>query len=286
MSTTKHPDLVYASDGLLAREARFYTEEKVHVLERYGTIFNSGMKNLWPTRVYVELLSGPGRYVIRESGKELPGSAVIAAKVLPHFTHLICNDHDGLVVDALKARLTALGHANVSYENKDCNAVVPAVLKHLSRFPGALGFCFIDNTNWQLHFSALERLTTGRRMDLLVLFHSGSMKRVATLSLETLANLSRFFGDDPAGPEWKVRYDEAGRQGRSTAEALLDYYKARLGTIGYLTFEHETIRMNGDSGVPVYQLLFASKNSRGQDFFRKAISRRASGQRELPFAFG
>ena len=281
MSSTKHPDLVVASDGLVAREARFYTTEKLNVLTRYCTMFNRAMKSHWPTRIYIELLSGLGRYVIRDSRKEIDGSSLVAAAVQPAFTHMICNDYDPSVIQALQQRMANRGHANVTYENGDCNLIVPTVLRHLQRMPRGLTFCFIDTTNWQMHFESVRQLTEGRRMDLLVLFHSTSMKRVASLDLPTLRNLSLFFGDDPMSPTWKTVYERAEAEGRSRSEALLDHYKYRLKTIGYDHTDHQSILMNVDSGGSVYQLLFASKSPLGKDFFQKTISRTASGQRQL-----
>jgi three-Cys-motif partner protein len=230
------PGLVAASDGLLARPVGSWSKEKHHYLQRYCRIFSSGMKNLWPTRTYIDLFSGPGRCVIEGTGEEIDGSPLIAARTEPPFTHLFYNDLDPLAVEALDTRVRALGATNAQCLNFDCNIVIDRILAWLGRLPPSLDLCFIDPTAWQIRFTSVARLTHGRRMDLIIAFQSASMKRITHLDAQALAD---FFGDDPQYPEWRMLYETAKRDGRSITRTFLDHYQGRLRSIGYREFHDE-----------------------------------------------
>src|ERR1019366_2339212 len=75
------------SDGLPARPSGPWIETKHKLLTYYAQLFASGMKFKWKSRVYLELFSGPGKCLIRDTGKEDLGSPL---KVIGHeFTKFI-----------------------------------------------------------------------------------------------------------------------------------------------------------------------------------------------------
>jgi len=269
-----------ASDGLPARSVGNWSNEKLFYVRRYCEIFNKGMQYLWPTRVYIDLFAGPGRCVIRGTGEEIDGSPVIAASCVPGFSHLFVNDRDPEVVASLRSRLDGPDSAKIHYLTEDCNAAALDIAGHLDRLSPSsqLSVCFIDPTNWQIRFDSVAALARGRRMDLIVVFQIGYMKRVAHLKpLE----ITRFFGDDPSDPEWYRLYDANGRQGRGLTRILLDHYRGKLVRLGYVDFHDEVSVEYNNDGVPLYNMLFASKHQRGTDFWKKISGRQHDGQIRL-----
>jgi three-Cys-motif partner protein len=206
---------------------------------------------------------------------------MIALKARTPFTELIFNDRDRVVVDALRSRVDAESRsATVHYLNMDCNeaAASSARLLEAIRSPSVLALCFLDPTNWQIRFSSIERLASGRRADLIVAFQSGMMKRAAHAKPP---EITAFFGDDPGNPAWWNRYQSAKGAGGRT-RALLDHYCDRLRTLGYCDFNYEiSVELDND-GIPLYQMLFASKHAKGEEFWRKISTRQHTGQMRLP----
>jgi len=248
-------------DGLVARVVGPWVARKTHFVDRYVGIFTNAMKNKWRRRVYIELFAGPGRSFNKKTREFLDGSALRALRA--NFTDYVFVDIDKRATDALQQRCDQIQHGKkVWIINKDCNAAVDDVLKHVPR--GALTLAFIDPSNWQVTFDTVKRLTTGNRMDLIVTFHYGSMKRVTN----PIA-LTRFFGT----PKW--------RNGRG-AGYWYRLYNEQLQAFGYLSDcykESETVK--NTKNVPMYGLVLFSKDKLGREFWNKA--RAVDENAQLPF---
>jgi three-Cys-motif partner protein len=270
-------NLVLASDGFDARVVGVQSREKLHYCARYASIFNRGMQHKWQHRVYIDLFSGPGRCIIAGTREEIDGSPVLAARVDPPFTEYFLNDLDGRAISALRSRLSILGTSKVQYSSLDCNLAAEQIGQHLDAIQSrsVISLCFIDPTNWQITFESVRLLTRNRRMDLIVLFHHGAMKRAAAHKPEAL---SRFFGDDPAQPEWSRLYKLARGDGEYVSRALLDHYESRLREIEYVWFDDRVVVEIANNGAPLYHMLFASKSPRGDDFWGKTSAMRHDGQ--------
>ncbi len=237
-------------------------------------LFNTGMKNLWNTRVYVDLFAGPGVCVDRYSGQEFEGSPIRALNCKTPFTHLFFNDSKPDIVNALKARqLRMFPDANVFYSALDCNEAAPNIGRQL---PGnALTLVFIDPWNYELNFQALSLLARRSSIDLIVTFHTTAIKRNARLELE---EVDLFLGDT----EWRNRFFAAkGDVSNSGTKVIIESFKSNLkNRLGYKYFgDPEPIR--NEHGNPIFYLLFASHNARGLDFWEKSSYIKASGQRAM-----
>jgi len=79
----------------------------LYYVERYLAIFNGGMKNKWPRRGYIDLMAGPGRCVVRESGEEFEGSPVLALRSQPPFAQAVFVEADDVAAAALERRTIA-----------------------------------------------------------------------------------------------------------------------------------------------------------------------------------
>lgn len=260
------------TDGLLARKLGPWARDKLFYVARYIDIFNSGMQRKWPTRVYIDMFSGPG-IVLIGGREELTGSPLLALQSPVPFTHLFLNDVEPLAIQALQARCGAGSYGErVHFSTLDCNDAASEIRRNL---PGrSLDLAFIDPTNWQIAFRTIAQLTAGRRMDLIITFHVGGMKRAAEYAP---ANLDAFFGT----PEWRRAYEASLRAGkREGSRILLDCYEQQLRSIGYL-WVVDDVRITNRRHVGLYHLVFASKSERGEDFWQKITDRSAGGQLRL-----
>ncbi|MGA2179646.1 MAG: hypothetical protein ABSH15_08710 [Verrucomicrobiota bacterium] len=105
-------DGVSSADGLPVRDSGPWIDTKHRLLAYYSKMFATGMKFKWKSRVYLELFSGPGRCVIRNSSKEELGSPL---KVIDHeFTKFIFTEISLFAAEALAKRLETFGNASLA----------------------------------------------------------------------------------------------------------------------------------------------------------------------------
>jgi three-Cys-motif partner protein len=264
--------VVPASDGLPALEAGPWTTEKLRLLGKYIAMFNQGMKGMWATRVFVDLFAGPGLNVV--GADELEGSPLVALRSRVAFTHCFFNDVNPQFVNALQTRLEARalgGPVAVDYLSLDCNQAASHIAERMP--PNSLVLIFVDPWRWDIHFDSIARLTFGRRADLLITLHTGSIKRGAHHVLE---DVDRFIGDSG----WRREFHEA-RKGERT-RVILDHFERKLQSVQYSGDNiSDHVLMRNRRGTPMYHLVHASKHPRGQDFWSKATAILPSGQRRL-----
>lgn len=258
MSKNK-PEYVSAPDGLPARVVGPWVGRKVQFVDNQTTIFANGMKNKWNHRAYVELFSGPGLSFDRVGHAFVPGSAIRALE--RNFTHYAFVDIDRTAVTALRQRIEARGKTPLApVFQSDCNKAVAAI--HGAIPADALTLAFVDPTSWQVRLSTIEALAANRRVDLLMTFHAGSMKRLAHMSSPAL---DAFFGTD----EWRAALACPWWE---RLEALLRLYNRQLAQFGYLDSWQYRVPVKNSRGVSMYQLVMFSKHARGVDFWRKSIA--------------
>lgn len=259
-------------DGHLVRKLGSWAREKLFYVESYIDIFNSGMKKKWPRRTYVDLFSGPGRVLIG-GAEEIDGSPLLARDAEISFTDLFLNDIEPQAISALEARFEAESHsARVEFLTLDCNQAVREIRQRLPA--NTLDLAFIDPTNWQITFDSLKHLTAGRRMDLIITFHVGGMKRAVEYAP---AALDAFFGIE----DWRSAYAQSAKAGkREGSRILLDCYESQLRTIGY-KWAQDDVRITNQRNLGLYHLVFASKNPRGEDFWQKITAKSSAGQLKM-----
>lgn len=261
------------SDGQLVVKLGPWARHKLFYIDRYCDIFNTGMKRQWATRCYIDLFAGPGKCLISPPGDEVDGSPLIALKSKTPFTHYFFNDENPAFVSALKARTSVWSPiATLRFFCKDSNDVIAELKADLP--PRSLDFCFVDPFGWEIRFESIQELTENRRMDLAITFHTGQIKRFAH---RNPTKIDQFMG--LAGFAMQLR--KVLSQGLHQATRyLLDTYGEQLRGIGYADIT-DRVLVEVRPGRPFYHLLFASKDSRGKDFWDKISEKLPSGQRRL-----
>ena len=256
-------ELRKCKDGGLAIPLAKHAREKLFYLDKYLNTFNTGMKNLWKDRVYIDLLAGPGKCFIE--GKEAEGSPLIALNCKTPFTEYFFNDINSLCINSLKGRIG--NDTRVNYLNMDCNKAVDIIIQKLPKY--FLGFCFVDPYNCEIEFPSIKKLTEGRRIDLLITFHLGNMRRG-----QIAEKLCKFF---PPKTDLDQLRNEACLGWRINGDLIMKTYIKGLNDIGY---NHTEVShgIRNSTGVVLYHLIFASKHKLGQKFFKISTQKSPYGQ--------
>ena len=275
-TTSRGQELARGSDGLSVLEVADHAKEKEFAIERIVGIFNAGMQRKWNRRYYIDLFAGPGVCHIRGTTTEIDGSPMLAAKSKAKFTDYFLADKNSESLDALEQRITKLAlpdQTRVHYYNDDADAVVEKILGDLPPAESSLGLAVLDPWGWDFSFDAIANLSHERRLDLVVNFPIGYIKRNWE---KELPQLDRFMN----GASYKRRFQDAMRRqspGERPARVLLDSYGDELKNIGYSNIR-DNVRVDNSRNLTLYCLIFASKHERGVDFWDKVTNRQQSGQ--------
>ena len=256
-------DTVSVLDGLPVRDSGPWIDKKHKLLAYYAHLFATGMKNTFKSRVYLELFSGPGKCVIRDTGKEVLGSPLT---VINHeFTEFIFTEMSLPAAEALAKRLEPFENSRLT--EIWCGDCVEAI-QHIHVPAGSLTFAFIDPTGiGHAPFSLVEALHRKTRCDLLINIQHGMGIKMNihqyTPDADEQSALTKFLGND----HWKkLPQHNPGDFFRG----VLDLYKQQLDSLGF-AFTGREVLVTTQKKTPLYLLLFASKHERGKEFWEKSL---------------
>jgi three-Cys-motif partner protein len=94
-------------DGLVVRESGAWAVIKLDYLARYIDVFETAMRQKWPVRYYIDIMAGPGKNRVRESGAILLGSPILALTTRYPFTNYFFADLSEENTMSLKQRCAA-----------------------------------------------------------------------------------------------------------------------------------------------------------------------------------
>jgi three-Cys-motif partner protein len=268
------------ADGPLP-EVGPWAEQKHDHLRSYATIFSTGMRKKWRTRVYVDLFTGAGKAIIEGTSRVVPSSALIVLGVkFPFDRYVFCEKDDGNL-RALRARVMSTAPAaDVRYVSGDCNARITDLLAELPS-PGtrdALTFCFVDPFGVSdLKFETIRRLAQERRIDFLTLVpsHMDATRNEIRLTRANEPILDDFLGNR----DWRSRWGAADREPAppSFGVFVVQEFGRSMEGLGYQKSTPKEAAPVDARNRPIYHLAFFSKNPRGSDFWKKS-KRSASKQ--------
>jgi three-Cys-motif partner protein len=284
----RRPVKLLASDGLPARPARIWTREKLRYLQKYAEAFMKAMapkrsQGKWDRLEYVDLLSGPGLSIVRETKEEFDGSPLIALKIKPVFDHLYFADINPENIAALKKRVPARDADRVTFSVGDCNIVIDEVLKQMSS--RTLALAFIDPEGFEVDFDTLAKLAK-KRIDLLYLFASGiGVRRNLKNALSVASSrLDRWWG----GNDWRdlpAAKWAAGRFSEEPAEKVLQSFVAafrkKVGSAGFQFQDEEVLPFANTKNAQMYHLLYFSHDQAGLTIWKNIKKIAPGGQRSL-----
>lgn len=259
-----------ADDGLHTPEVGDWAEDKYRLVRCYNEIFTGSMKNQWQHRICIDLFSGAGRALLRDSRKIVEASPLLALGVKNPFDQYIFCELDEQRLSALRERI-ARQHAkkNVQYVIGDSNANVSRILEHIpqhSRTFRVLSFCFADPFNvGNLKFATIKQLAAGRRrIDFLILIPSG-MDAQRNYDRDTSESFAGFLGN----PDWRDDWEQQRVSGRSFANFFVDEFGKSMQRLGYLWHGvPSTEIIKNEKQSPMYHLAFFSRHELGAEFWK------------------
>jgi three-Cys-motif partner protein len=273
--------LYKADDGRPTRPVGPWTEDKLFFWNRYIDITTRAMVGhpKWGAGlVYVDLFAGPGVCELRESGRRIPGSTLIAANAPKRFGAILAAELDPSNAVALEARLAATPAGAVSKVFcGNCSVCVNEITKSIP--DRALTLAFVDPENLNIDFDTIAHLAACGQVDLLILFadRMDLVRNVDRYVAEQHSVLDRMMG--PSSVWRELSGKQLNRSAENICKLFADEYRAQLAKrLGYRAFGEKI--MTSANG-PLYRIIFASKNERGLEFWDKVTRRDRDGQTEM-----
>ena len=275
-------------DGLVARKSGAWVEDKLDYLARYISAFETSMREKpWRARHYVDLLAGPGKCRVIGTKQILLGSPLIALTTEYPFTRYFFVDHDHANIESLRQRCSESPLTeSISIKEGDCNLLVDDIVREIKEIdhyiPGiwsSINLGFLDSQGLELKWTTVAKLAKVSRMDMVINFPIYGLRLNMHSSLKQKHScVDDFFG----GPEWRQIYRDAVGRGK-LARALLDFYKDKLGKLGYqdVRDSEEVLIRNIQRRGPLYYLIFVSKSDLGNKFWNDITRRNVRGQLAL-----
>jgi three-Cys-motif partner protein len=255
-------------DGLLPYEIGPWAEDKYRRMGMYAEIFSTGMKNLWDTRVYLDLFAGPGHSRLRGTSRHYLGSPLIALSLPDRFDRYIFCDASPDALTTLQTRVDRQWPAvDAHYVPGDANDQVNEIIRHIPDVGRVLSFCFLDPYKLNIGFATVRKLAEGRNIDFLILLalYVDANRNVGLYVREESGVIDGFLGDR----DWRGRWRAAEATRQSFVEFLAGEYSRRMATLGYLPMSLDQmvkIRTH-EKRLPLYYLACYSRHARGLHFW-------------------
>ncbi len=264
-------------DNLPLRCVGPWANDKLYYLKRYMEVFNTAMKGKWSKRAYIELFSGPGLGIIRDTGEIIDGSPLIAIKQQTPFSRYIFVDINSHATNALESRVRNFRRTNnVRFLTQDCNENIEKIRFNIDN--NYLSLAFVDPTSMQIKFSTIQQLTRDLKMDMIVNFPLQAINRSYSYALHGyVEKFDNYFGTD----EWKPVI-VGNSDIHNIGTRLLDLYKKQFEIIGYTQVnDANSILVRGPKNIPLYYIFFVSKNQLAIKLWNSIQEIRSNKQRLL-----
>jgi three-Cys-motif partner protein len=269
---------VAGPDGRAVQCVGIWATDKHHYLRQYiQATWGVRAKYLKPRghggAAFIDLFAGPGMLRVRDTGEIREGSPLIALrhKEAP-FSKLIFCDRDPDNIEALGARTAADG-ARATVVRGDSNALIEEIATQIPEH--GLNIALVDPFALSaLKFRTLELLAKFSRMDLIVHFPTGDIKRNLAQHESTKVSLTEALGTSSWTSEVKSMTD---------VPRLIEIFKKQLGSLGYGSKAVRSEPIRNNRNLPLYYLVYASKNERGDKIWQSITKNAPSGQRGMGF---
>jgi three-Cys-motif partner protein len=256
-------------DGLPVSLVRHWAvEKKYRRIGMYAEIFATGMKNRWQSRVYIDLFAGAGYSQIKETGRLVYGSPLIALSLPDPFDRYIFCDKKPENVSALELRSAQLApDADVHCFCGDVNDVATRqkIISHIpAAYPGfkVLSLCFMDPWNiGGLRFHTIRGLARGRSIDFLILLALGmdANRNMQVYARRNNGTIERFLDD----PGWRERWGRARAERLHPVRFLADRFSAAMTGLGFkrMPLERMYCVRSDQKNLRLYYLALFSRHS-------------------------
>ncbi|MCE5271556.1 three-Cys-motif partner protein TcmP [bacterium] len=268
-------------DGEDVRCVGEWARRKIFRLWYYFELFANGMKNKWNSLNYIEICSGPGRCIFRDSGREADGTslAILQHPSFDYIKNAIFIDNNPSIINTLNARIDSLGKHNKAcailgdYQDQE------QLRSILSSIEGqGLNLVLIDSTDCSVPFSTIQLIKEAlKKADLIinVALYTDVRRNIRTAIIdpephkELLEKYGSFLGDSNYLFSEEVKSiahsGEIKNANNPLTNLFLDKYKEQLCSIGYT-------QCNSQEKVgEYYRLVYASSDKLGLHFWKEAL---------------
>ncbi len=278
-------EIIAEDDGLPYSDVGAWAEDKYALVGLYDRLFSTGMKNKWPTRVYIDLYSGPGFVRVRSTGRMMVSSPLLALGVPNPFDKFIFCESQPALLEALRARVNRLSpKADASFVLGDCNEKVEEICAQIpspSTGGGVLTFCFVDPYDISIRFSTVKRLSA-YHIDFLCLLalHQDANRNIKRYLSPRSSKVEKFLGL----PGWRQSWRAAENQRISFPRFLAEEYSREMEKLEYLPVSWDRMRQvrSDERNLPLYRLALFSRHQRAYQFWDEVLHY-SSDQRTFEF---
>lgn len=279
------------SDSLPVQCVGPWVEDKYFFLEKYLNASREARRMFADKNnaVFIDLFAGPGKCIIKNEKREIDSGGIRAFKrdEAP-FNEYFYFDISSVNTKAFEKRINSKSNCNVRCG--DSNTIINEFVETLSRKPYRYHFAFVDPFGPDgLKFETLRNLAQLNRMDMLIHFPIGAIKR----NLRTWKRKTNTILDDFLGLHtWRQQIH--GLSSNRIFKVLIDIFKEQLKSIGYpeeglkmassdkdIYTGLPTVLVKNTKEVELYVLILASKHSLAQKIWNSVIKIDPQGQKEL-----
>jgi three-Cys-motif partner protein len=270
---------VLDDDGLPLDEVGPWAKEKLGRLRRYVDISRATRRKFVQGpggATYVDLFSGTGRGVIRDTGETIDGSPLVALKCAQAggvpFSEIHIADASEISCRAAAKRIIDSG-GSAQIEIGRAEETVARITKRLN--PHGLHFAFLDPYNLQdMPFSVIEAFGRLKRVDMLIHVSAQDLQR--NLQSYTRPGDHRL---DVFAPGWRRAVDLNQSQ-RAIRAAILAFWVSKVEALGLPPARHAELVSGATKNQRLYWLVFVSRSEFAKGLWDKIRS--LSGQGDLP----
>lgn len=280
---------VLGIDNLPVQCVGGWVENKYYFLEKYLNASCEVRRKFSAKNnaVFIDLFAGPGRCIIRNEKREIDsgGMRALQREEAP-FNEFFFYDITKTNTEALKRRIGAKASCHIKCG--DSNLLAEDLMQNLLTRPYRYHFAFVDPFGPDgLKFNTLRSLAKAKRMDLLIHFPIGAIKRnLDVWEKKTNTILDDFLGTDV----WRSQIK--GLSKNQIFKVLMDIFKRQLKTIGYpedglkmvssdrdIYIGLPTVSIKNTKDVDLYVLILASKHPLAQKIWTSIIKTGRNGQK-------
>jgi len=281
----KEPVPIYsADDGLFTPEIGSWGVQKYRLVGMYNELFSKGMKERWDRRVYIDLFAGSGKARLRDSGRVVLGSPLLALAVPNPYDRYIFCEQDSDAMNALKQRVSTLNtNLDVHFVDGDCNEQIDRIISkipHYSSGTKVLSFCFVDPFSLDIHFQTIGKLGNYILDFLILLMLSDPMRNEDRYTEENSKRIELFLGVR----DWREKWKSAKSRNMGIRQFLATEFANQMIMLGYR--EEALSSMvevrSDDRNLPLYHLAFFSKHPLGYKFWNE-VRKYATDQTTFEF---
>jgi three-Cys-motif partner protein len=264
-------DSLLASDGFRARKSGERAKRKLHFLRNYCGITTVAMRQRWRLQ-YLDVMAGPGRCKIRETGEEFPGSPFVALDYNFHYFLFIEENSD--LANGLEQRVAKHPKAHLVRVVRG-NWIGIANSGKLRFDDKTLVVAFVDPTGIsQVPMDAMLQLTKNSHIDLLVTIQHSlgiTLNVPQYLKSETGQTAMDRFLNSHDWRTWKWKDPSA------LARMAIDAFSTRIQRDGFIG----TRQISVPEHQPLYRFTLFSRHPLAEKFWNSILKIDESGQREL-----